>query len=200
MLVPKIVDHDARRAEIVQAVWDVVSRDGVAALSVRSVAAEGGWSTGSMRHYFASQHDLTVFAMRAMMDRIRERGRAMSPVSDLDGIVELLSVALPLDDDSRAETEVWLALSVAARTDDRLAALARQGFDELRDMARACVEGIGVIARVELDIELEADRLVGLIDGLAMHGSLYADAVPAHRQRAVVRAHVDALTRSAPSV
>ncbi|KNX37246.1 TetR/AcrR family transcriptional regulator [Luteipulveratus halotolerans] len=197
---PKIVDHEARRAQIVEAVWDVVGREGVSALSVRSVAAAGGWSTGSLRHYFASQSDLTVFAMRAVMDRIRDRGQAMSPVADIDGILELLAVALPVDDDSRAETEVWLALSVAARTDRRLAALARQGFDELRAMVRSCVEGIGAIADVELDIESETDRLVALVDGLAMQASLYPDALPADRQRAALRAHVDGLIRRSSSV
>ncbi len=52
---PKIVDHDARREEIAQALWRVVRRDGIRAASVRTVAAEAGWSAGAVRYYFPDQ-------------------------------------------------------------------------------------------------------------------------------------------------
>ncbi|MDQ1250665.1 MAG: hypothetical protein QG597_5044, partial [Actinomycetota bacterium] len=50
---PKIVDHEARRREIVEAMWRIVQREGFAAVSVRSVAAEAGLSKASISHYFA---------------------------------------------------------------------------------------------------------------------------------------------------
>ncbi len=60
---PKIVDHDARREEIAQALWRVVRRDGIRAASVRTIAAEAGWSAGAVRYYFPDQDGLLSFAM-----------------------------------------------------------------------------------------------------------------------------------------
>ena len=39
---PKIVDHEARRAELAEAVWRLASRDGLEAVTLRGVAAEAG--------------------------------------------------------------------------------------------------------------------------------------------------------------
>ena len=47
---PKVVDHAARREQLAAALWRVVVRDGVEAASLRRVAAEAGWSVGSLRH------------------------------------------------------------------------------------------------------------------------------------------------------
>ena len=43
---PKVVDHAARREEIVDALLRVAERDGLDGVSLRAVAREGGWSTG----------------------------------------------------------------------------------------------------------------------------------------------------------
>ena len=47
---PKIVDHDARRAAIAEALWRVAERDGVEGVTMRAVAREAGWSTGVVTH------------------------------------------------------------------------------------------------------------------------------------------------------
>ena len=59
---PKIVDHEARRAELAAAVWRLASREGLGAVTMRGVAAEAGWSTGALGHYFADKEELLVFA------------------------------------------------------------------------------------------------------------------------------------------
>ena len=59
---PKVVDHEQRRRELAAAVWRVIGREGVAEVSIRAVAAESGWSTGALRHYFATRAELLAFA------------------------------------------------------------------------------------------------------------------------------------------
>jgi DNA-binding transcriptional regulator YbjK len=71
--VPKVVDPVARRQEVAEAVLRVVRRDGLEQASVRNVAREAGLSMGSLRHYFASQSELMVFAFRTVVDRIESR-------------------------------------------------------------------------------------------------------------------------------
>ena len=58
---PKIVDHEVRRRELAEAVWRVIVRDGVGDVSIRSVAAEAGWSSGALRHYFSTRAELLAF-------------------------------------------------------------------------------------------------------------------------------------------
>src|SRR5919198_1840349 len=75
---PRIVDHEQRRAEVAAAVWRIVSRDGLEAATVRRVAAETGMSTSVVSHYFAGKDDLLRLAFRIVVARGRDRAIAQS--------------------------------------------------------------------------------------------------------------------------
>ncbi|MGZ4599968.1 MAG: TetR/AcrR family transcriptional regulator [Oryzihumus sp.] len=202
---PKVVDHEERRAHIADALWRIVLRDGFAAASVRSVAAEGGWSAGSVRHYFSSQGDLIGFAMATLSERVQARveARAQGAV-DFDGLVALLEEVLPLDAQRRAETEVWMALVAAARTDDRLRPLTEQAHRDLRRLAESVVmvlagrgDGGSSSPSLAVDPVTETDRLHALVDGLALHGSFGTRLMPVKRIRAALLAHLEDLAARA---
>jgi hypothetical protein len=63
----------------------------------------------------------------------------------------------------------------------------------LRDMCRSAVLFVAERARVVLDVVMGADRLQGLVDGLAVHGTLYPKLMPRTRLRAAVHAHLHSL-------
>lgn len=50
--------RDRTRAEIVAAAWELVRRDGIAALSLRDLAAQTGMRAPSLYTYFASKNDI----------------------------------------------------------------------------------------------------------------------------------------------
>src|SRR3712207_7028502 len=101
-----------RRAELAEAVWTVIRRDGLQRASVRNVAREAGLSMGSLRHYFATQAELLCFAMQLVGERARARVRAIEPADDPRETAErLLRELVPLDEERRAEAEVWLAFT-----------------------------------------------------------------------------------------
>ncbi len=192
---PKVVDHEQRRDEIADALWRVVRRDGVAAASVRTVAAEAGWSTGAIRHYFSSQGELMAFAMTTLNERARARVQRRIAAVDLDdldpgALVEVLGEVLPLDAQRKAESEVWLALLASARTDEHLRALADDAHRSLRGLCEGIVRHVAGDAGPGLDLVEETDRLHGLLDGLAVHGTMYPRQMPRTRLRAAVRAHL----------
>lgn len=190
---PKVVDHDARRAQIVDAVIRVVHRAGYTGVSVRSVADEAGWSTGAIRHYFVSQQQLIAHAMADLSVRVRQRlERRGSEATDVEGLVALLAEVLPLDAARRGETEMWTALVVAARTDSELGAVWREVHAQLRGLMESCVLMLQQLSGHQLDIPTETDRLHALIDGMALHGTL-APRLTAARMRAVLRAHLEQL-------
>jgi AcrR family transcriptional regulator len=119
---PKIVDHEARRAELAAAVWRLASREGLGAVTLRGVAAEAGWSTGALAHYFADKEELLVFAFETVADRVGRRiVRAAEHARDpLELLRAQLVEGLPIDAERRAEVRVWFAFLGLAETRPRL--------------------------------------------------------------------------------
>lgn len=177
---PKVVDHGARRAEIADAVWRVIRREGVPGASVRTVAAEAGWSTGAIRHYFASQGELLAFASDLLTDRVAARVVCQGTAVPMDGtateqipaLVKFLGETLPIDAEHRAECEAWVALVQASRTDSRLRKQISAGVAEVRGVCDSTVRVIADGALDEAAVERETDLLHAAVDGLALHGVL----------------------------
>jgi AcrR family transcriptional regulator len=190
--VPKIVDHEQRRRELAEAVWRVIRRNGVDGASVRTVAQEAGWSAGALRHYFRSQSELLDFAIELAAERIRQRVGALELADDPRRAVEqLLSELLPLDDERRAENEVWLAFTARALIDPQLRVRQAEIDDALRAASLRALEMLGLPAgRVRA---LEVERLHALLDGLALHGAMRPERIPPRRIVAVLRRHLDEL-------
>lgn len=193
---PKIVDHGARREEIAAALFRVVRRHGIHATSVRTVAAEAGTSPSALRHYFASQDELLAFALRATVDRVRARLQPLLPdLSGRAGALTVLEELLPLDATRRGETEVYIAFVTRAQPDPGL----RRIRDAAETASRQAVQvAIGLLADgghlgAGRDRVAEADRTYAVVDGLALHGTLWPRRHPATRLRTVLRQHVDEL-------
>jgi AcrR family transcriptional regulator len=197
---PKVVDPDQRRAALAEAVWTVIRRDGLQRASVRNVAREAGLSMGSLRHSFASQSELLCFAMGLVGDRAAARVGALAPAADPRRAAEqLLSELVPLDDERRAESEVWLAFTGHALVDPAQRAIHRRIHDQL---SGACARALTILADAgltapDLDLPLEAARLHALIDGLAVHAVMRPERVSPARVTAVIARHLDTLAPAA---
>lgn len=189
------MDHAQRRQEIADALWRVIRRDGFASASVRTVATEAGWSTGSIRHYFSSQNELIAFAMQTLTEQVQGRIAAVaSEVHDVTGVADLLEEVLPMDAQRRAEAEVWLALSAAARTDDELRVITEESHRGLRQLCDSSVRFVVGGDGTGRDLGLETDRLHALVDGLALHGTMHPRLMPRTRIRAALQAHLAELS------
>ncbi|GAA1482120.1 TetR/AcrR family transcriptional regulator [Gordonia sinesedis] len=194
---PKLIDRDARRAEIAEAVWRIVLRDGVSAVSIRDVAAEAGISAGSLRHVFATKQDLLASSMRLIAQRVDARVRAHLTDPDPLGRAEaVLAEVLPFDDERRVEMHVNLALVTEAVAYPELATAALEAHDGLRELCRAVVESLarhGLVAP-GVDPATEAMHLHALIDGLAVHLLLGRNDSPTAVRR-LVHDHLVGLSR-----
>lgn len=183
-----------RRRELAEAVLRVVRRDGLEQASVRNVAREAGLSTGSLRHYFVSQSELMVFAFRTVIDRIDARLAALAPEPDARRRAErVLLELLPLDDERRAENEVWLAFTSRAVVDPELRAMRDAGYDALRAACRAIVTDLAAAGLAPTDVSDQAERLHAVLDGLAVHAAMRPDHHRAATLTKVVTHHLDAL-------
>jgi AcrR family transcriptional regulator len=193
---PKLVDHEQRRSELGAAVWRVIRRDGVEAASVRKVAQEAGWSAGALRHYFSTQTKLLSFAIQMVVERIEARvGALAAPADPREAVEQRLHELLPLDKERRAENEVWLAFTGRALVDPQLRARHEEVDEELRRACLGALEELGSAGRLRpgLDLELEAERLHGLLDGLALHTAMRPARMSPRLIRSVLARHLNSL-------
>ena len=189
------MDQERRRLLIAEALLDVTRRDGVRGVSVRSVAERAGLSVGSMRNTAASQSELVAFAMTVVGERVAarvatrlDRGLPDDGEAKVEALTDLCCEVLPLDEDRRAEAEVWLELVTAARTDSSLAGVSATAHDGLRRLARTVVAARGVTDSEAA--ERGARELHALLDGLALHLVLHPADRDVETVRAVVRDRV----------
>ena len=187
---PKQVNHDERRAALAGALWRVVTRDGIEAASLRRVAAEAGWSTGSLRHYFGTQSELLAFAMELVVQRVSDRVAQLDGAGDPRAIAaRLLHEVLPLDAERRAEMQVWLAFTTRSLVDPELRELRASAHAGLRGLCRTAAELLGAGS------ESEAERLHALVDGLALHAVLDPATTTPQRQQELLAGYLDAVGR-----
>jgi TetR/AcrR family transcriptional regulator, transcriptional repressor of bet genes len=173
--VPKVVDHEQRREELAAAVWRLASRDGLDAVTIRSVSAEAGWSTGALHHYFSDKEELLLFAFKTVADRVGRRvatARAES-AGPLELARALLAIGLPLDEERRDETRLWFAFLGLALTRPPLARAQRLAYEAWRRIVADALRDAREQGEIDedVDVEREAAALVALVDGLAVQAS-----------------------------
>ena len=118
---PKRVDHDQRRLEIVEAAWRLIARGGFAAATMREIAAEAGFANGALKYYFESKDDLLVAAFQHTFYRVNERAaRAIGDRTGLEAIRLLCLEMLPLDEERRVESRVAVAFWDRASSSPKL--------------------------------------------------------------------------------
>lgn len=168
---PRVVDHDQRRAEIGAAVMRLVARRGIEAVTVREVAAESGWSTGVLAHYFRSKEDMLVFAFQATVDSYRRRVEALPTEAGPAAFLrEALAGLLPLDETRRDEMLVWFSFVGRLPGSEHLRRLMRDCYRELSAFLARVIEA-GQQAgefRGEIVPADEARSLMAFCDGMAM--------------------------------
>jgi AcrR family transcriptional regulator len=166
--VPKIVDHDLRRREVARAAVRIIARDGLEAATTRAVAAESGWSTGVLKHYFAGKDDMLHHALSELEATNAELLAAAS--SEPSGYQELRRALLTILASDADQSKVWIAFMSRAATDPATAAEMRRGAAAWqRRWQRILVRGQqdGSI-REDVAPEQAAIELWALVGGLRM--------------------------------
>jgi AcrR family transcriptional regulator len=197
----RTIDGSQRRLDLADAVWRLILRDGLTAASVRNVAVEAGLSTGSVRHFFTTQAELQVFAMQALSDRVRERvARARGVADPRTRVAAILEELLPLTDNGAAEFRIWVQFVVRAGFDERLAAVARASFDDVRRLIVDVLTDAreGGLTLPDLDVPAAALELNALIDGLTFDAIAAPQLMPPAQIRAVLNRALARLLTATP--
>ncbi|KAA9157159.1 TetR family transcriptional regulator [Amycolatopsis acidicola] len=168
----RTIDQDARRREIVDAVWRLLERSGFQGASVRGVAAETGLSAGSIRHFFRTQAELHEFALTSLSERVAARVRQAAEEPDVRRRVSaMLAEFLPLRDDTARELGIWLEFVHHAKFDPALAAVLRKQNAEMQQFFRRVVADLRELGSLGQagDLDEVAAGLAAYVNGLTLN-------------------------------
>lgn len=179
---------DDRRSAIVTAARIVIERRGIAATTVRDVAAELGTSSGLIHHYYTSMDDLLAEAFeQTAREDLEDTLSAIAHEPDPEGQLAAFFDTYNRSDDSGMQ--LWLDAWAEASRRPALRRISRTLNEEWqRALASIIRDGVaeGVMTCDEPDAS--AWRVLSLLDGLVLqtvaHGGI------------VTRAQADTWARS----
>ncbi len=177
---PRVVNSDERRFALAAAAARVVSRSGIGGVTLRAVAAEAGWTTGALTHYFVDKQQLLRFTLEASLDRRRSLRPERQKLSPVEALSDTLHHALPLDEESRLHWTVTVAFCAHASGDSELAIIQRDAYRDFRLNVARLVKRCGRASGKEA--VAEAERLIAIVDGIAMQALFDPESWPANRQ------------------
>lgn len=145
---PKVVDYDQRRLELVSATWRIIARHGIEGATMREIAAEAGFANGALKPYFPTKDDLLTFAFGHVFNQTNERITATAAGKEgLAGLRAFCHEVLPLDDVRISEARIvipfWqkaLKDPAKAQLHDRSMARWRSALTFYLEQARAAGE------------------------------------------------------------
>jgi AcrR family transcriptional regulator len=177
-----------RHGELLQKAVEISAAEGLAAVTLRKVAAALGVTPGLVSHYFSSAEQLITAAFReaATADLAEARARvaaAATPARQIDALMDYL-----LDDSSVDASALWLDAWGMGRRNPALAAEANALTNDwlawLADIVRAGQQA-GKFKAADADVT--ARRLLTMIDGLGTQQVVRA--VPVGELKHIARAY-----------
>ncbi|MBB5870290.1 AcrR family transcriptional regulator [Allocatelliglobosispora scoriae] len=193
-------DHDARRRDVSEAVWQVLAAKGFGGLTLRAVATHMGSSTGLLTHYFPSKQALVRHALEIAQQHTAGRERFTSAGEGLPGLRAALLDVMPLTPQSTAMNRVWISFWDAALSDAELAEVELQRYERWRGMLRPHVDAAIRLGQLAGDPDdVDPDDIVataaGFAHGIVVQAIFDPARFPAQRQIALVDGFIARLQR-----
>ena len=180
---PRHVNHDDRRREILDATLAILAEQGAKGLTFRGVAARMGGSSTLVTHYFASR--------QALLDALAEVvAEWPSELEDLEAEVDdprlrlrlFLQWMVPADEKSHLEERGRINLIGEHDARVRTRHLFETWDARVRDLLREHIDGLVPEARVDRTVDL----LRTITNGITLSAVEHPDKWPPERQYAVI--------------
>ncbi len=175
IVMPKIVDHDLRRAEIAAAAAQAIDELGLDRVRLVDVARRASCTTGAVSHYFPGKDAVLEAALEHVLGHLaHEVPRAADRPESTDPVEVFLaglSEVLPLDEARRTYWRVWLAFCGRAVSTPSLAAQHRDAYAAIQ---RALVQEILLLGLATEAAEAQeiAVGAVAALDGIGLRAVL----------------------------
>ena len=197
---PKIVDHDRRRAEIARVTMRVIQKVGLEKTTIRTIAREGGFTTGVLSHYFRDKDDIISFAFQWVADR--DFAEIESAAAGLSPGLPRLRVSLDrmlLDPEAPEGAAVSLSFWSAAVGNPRLVVGYQENYSRWRSYVKRYLREALREGQVPGSVVIDdaVDLLVSAVDGLCVAMILDPSRFPKRRRRALIERLLVGVTESA---
>jgi AcrR family transcriptional regulator len=182
---PKIVDWDQRRDEILSATARVIARNGIAGATIRAIAKEANCSRGILAHYFDDKADILGSALVQSHRRVGARmTQASAGLTGLAALRAVMLEALPLDERRDLEAQIEISFWGRALGNAPLRELQHSEFDRFGARLRGHLDEAARQGELDgdCDPDLATHQLLVLIDGLSAERVLYPNRVTPQRQ------------------
>ncbi|TFC42783.1 TetR/AcrR family transcriptional regulator [Cryobacterium sp. TMT1-21] len=187
---PKVVDHDQRRVELVNATWRIIARQGIEGATMREIAAEAGFANGALKPYFPTKDDLLTFAFGHVFSQTSRRMRdATAGKAGLAALRAYCLEILPLDDIRLSEARIVIPFWQKALTDPQKAAEHENSMLQWRATMR---EQLGEARELgELRGSVPDDEVTGLLMNFVLGAQITAVLSPAENSPDQLVAQLD---------
>ncbi|WP_438350310.1 TetR/AcrR family transcriptional regulator [Paenibacillus sp. FA6] len=191
---PKIVDHEERKKRIAEAMWRVILDKGMEGATVRNIAEEAGLSLGALRYYFQTQDDLLVYAMELVINRANARIKVViqRDLPPKERVIATLLECVPVDTESLAEMSVWFAFKAHIKHRNSTLDAPNDGLLEGMQKLISYLHTMDLL-KIDLNLDLEVERLYALIDGIAMHALLDPERLNSDRVIKTIHYHINSI-------
>ena len=184
---PKIVDHDQHREELLNSCFTLFATKGFADVTIREIADELGVSTGTLYHYFHSKQG--ILEQMFQMINIRDVNQAITMIDQSISKIERLKRFLDFVRERREYFQNLLLLTIEYyrhRTVDEAGDVLQNFADFYR---RAMAENL------QLPQEM-ADFLLIYLNGLMYHERLFPGSVETEDQLRLVENMIECMITS----
>ena len=193
---PRLVDHEAKRREILEATWRLMATEGADAATMREIARAAGYANGALAHYFANKDALVEAAYGYVFDRTNDRIReATAGLRGLAALRAFLVEVLPTTETTRLEARIVLPFWSRTVADPRFAGLNDRAMQSWRgrlgDLLRQAREDGEVGTATPDDVVVE--QLLAMAMGLQVLALLPDAPTSPALQLALLDAAVDGL-------
>ena len=172
---PKIVDHDERRLELVDATWRIIARMGIEGATMREIAMEAGFANGALKPYFPTKDTLLEFAFSHVFNRTNQRiTHSTEGKAGLSALRAFCAEVLPLDEERVNEARIVIPFWQKAINDDTKAAIHQASMGEWHSTMLgylADARAAGEISAAITDAAI-ADQLLNMMLGAQIAAAL----------------------------
>lgn len=199
---PKFVDHEGRRRELIETTWRIIARRGLSAATMRQIASEAGFANGALKPYFPTKSDLLHATYSFVVERTETRiAHAVRGATGLEALAAFCAEIAPTRAELLEEAHIVVAFwELAASNTQRkkhLAELIEKWENTLVGYLDQAADAGHI--HPELDRRAYAAALMSFLEGSQLTAVMAPDTYTPHAVHTHIAALIHAIEKPAAS-
>lgn len=198
---PKIIDRERRRAEILDVTWALILKGGLEAATMRDIANEAGFANGALKRYFENKDVIVEGTYQRALKLVETYvADAMDGSTGLKALRQMCLASMPLDQQRMQAGRVLMAFWELSLSKEPLREVYREHLKRWREQLQGYIRQgrqDGDILTDESDEKL-ADEIILLNAGANIMSQVAPDLSTVELQRLHLEAFFDRITCPSP--